>query len=827
VYEIKLQYQTSPKSKVTEYTKTFYISSYPENKGKIRIYELLPIVFKTPNFLSGTTTYDTTSHYVVGNVCEHHWNGNEVVLPQNNHFEQEGFLGEESFGSESFINKIRYSGVQRYTGKICPLALYFYGKESLNSNAKFIRPNNGFMPLKESTTIKQDNFTIVSSVYKLDWSDNYIEKLFDLTSLVKKRYNSLIDRRDIVYSVTSNLRNNIINILGDYNRLLNKDQEFIDKVVKSFSNLTSNESYYKSGEFSKYESVSNDNFAGIALSSENRFDLKDNCRGGEDLLRKLNYGFVLGKPLLMDLLIEGEKNKDRFKAIIDTVTNRINVIESTKNDLSIQLANYSWLNDKLTSLQQIIHNAYKVLHPNTNEYPVIFQSNEVSYGSESNRKALFDSISYSIVGYKLSSPFGLKVRESNRVRDNFGNPRLKEYLFHRYSSEDYSNKIMLVESTIKNLKQEIAGFVDSVKLHNHILSKSLKDNNVEISLNTLLKDITNDDSIDYSRLIKKENVDVIFFDSCFNDCKNVIPLVKSMDDTYEYVKSRFTYNKDYKLKSKNEYIETTRKSFIPELKDYMPIDKSMGSKLVANIFLQRYSLLNKDAEQFDDFIDDSDILEMLEEIYSLDEDDIEDEIEEILEKKHYTMFNFTKLNSYTYVMSSNKIMQEIQSLLDSCTHKIQNIRKNLELEKSRQSVFLFIKDKIEKYAAFSPNYIGTTLLKQTNIPESKYDQICTFLSNYNISRGTQVDLFEKGNLRNQFVKSYKSVYGEFNLFKNGYWSDLITFNPLNGQWNILTFDSEKTNNSCIGIGDIVTVGFDCSSDTINFGSIFIGGIPEL
>jgi hypothetical protein len=94
-----------------------------------------------------------------------------------------------------------------------------------------------------------------------------------------------------------------------------------------------------------------------------------------------------------------------------------------------------------------------------------------------------------------------------------------------------------------------------------------------------------------------------------------------------------------------------------------------------------------------------------------------------------------------------------------------------------------------------------------------------------MSRGMQEDLFDKGNLRNQFVAAYKSVYGEFNLFKNGFWTDLITFNPFTKQWNILTYDGAKKNTSCTGIGDIVSVGFDCSLDKINLGSIFIGGIP--
>ena len=178
-----------------------------------------------------------------------------------------------------------------------------------------------------------------------------------------------------------------------------------------------------------------------------------------------------------------------------------------------------------------------------------------------------------------------------------------------------------------------------------------------------------------------------------------------------------------------------------------------------------------------------------------------------------------------YFFTGQDLYSKIEEILDGCSEQLSKEEKKLIIFKSDSSKVKYLIDKFNEIPTYNPKYNISSIVDKSNIPNSKYTQICTFLSNYNLSRGMQEDLFEPGNLRSEFVNAYKSVYGNFNLFKSGSWINIITYNPVFKQWNILTYDSYNSNTSCIGIGKVVAFGFDCETNKINLGSVYVGGTP--
>jgi hypothetical protein len=128
-------------------------------------------------------------------------------------------------------------------------------------------------------------------------------------------------------------------------------------------------------------------------------------------------------------------------------------------------------------------------------------------------------------------------------------------------------------------------------------------------------------------------------------------------------------------------------------------------------------------------------------------------------------------------------------------------------------------------------YTSNVAVQYSNIPEVDYSEICSFLSNYNLSRGLQADLFKAGNLRNIFVNNLIQSFGNSlitsrNQYESSRHQSILTFEPLTDTWNVITYNQYLNDQSCIGFGHLLVSGFIFDNNSMTLKSVSIGNFQN-
>lgn len=813
VYEVNLKYLNKLNGKITEYRKYFLLYENLDNTNKVTLFELLPVRFNTPNYLKGGSTIEENEHFIWGHKCEHFWNGNEVILPESFHIDQiDNYSNNENYYWFSFTNSLRRSQGDLYFEKVCPLVLYFYGKDYNQNNRINIRKsNNGLMPLSENTTITVNNLTITSSVKKISWSDDYLSSLVNLSNLINVRWNYLFKRYENIIAIDKYASNNLD---LDYR---GKDKDLL-KIIAELTNNCSNANHYGEDNNHYYQQIRHDMFTNNIYGDISYLDYNDKCFGINQIINNFNttntYGntYNYGKPVVMDLIAGSYESNKKNKLILDSLAtvqyDRQILIKPLRKSVETYkriVSLFSKFKDQLVYFDNQLQPA--------NYRTIVIQD----YDTIQDRSIyLHDSASSVFTfGYK-NAPWDISLK-NNYSQTNL----LSNYNYYRIGTHSYDSnlrKLNFFTKEIKELNQSIRDSLISIKKETLGLLSN------EQIVNDLIRSTELDQS-SFPKYLKKLFFNIIYFDTCRSDCNNIVSMNNTLKDYISYLNNNKVFHKGYRLVDSKNYVED-KKNLLPGfLKYFSTNNKKKGSKIVANLFVLNSNIFNIEYDRYLDVLDDAEIYERLEELFNLDEDDIEDNFEDIINRKMFTIDAFNSEKGFGYILDLNDMIISIDRLLSNCTTEAERENSKLELINRDYVNTKYICDKFTEIYNYDQKYKVSKNVSYSNIPYSNYTDICSFLKDYNYSRGTLEKLFEIGDLRNTFVNSYLNVFGNFNNFKHYSWNDLLTFNPKYKQWNIITYSSSVGDSFCSGFGRAMAIGFDCNTDNINVGSVFIGILP--
>jgi hypothetical protein len=270
-----------------------------------------------------------------------------------------------------------------------------------------------------------------------------------------------------------------------------------------------------------------------------------------------------------------------------------------------------------------------------------------------------------------------------------------------------------------------------------------------------------------------------------------------------------------------------------EIVSYLQSDPKKGAKIIAHLFaLQSYSI-EPSAKKLADYIDDGDLAELLSILYKIDEDDIEDELEKIVESKLLSEIRLNKNSFFSFRLLTNENSEknDLTNYLDLLEINLTNIINEItpvieDKTKSYNEVNLLAQN-IESYHNNRVKYTSSVNVKNSNIPDVNSPSLCDFLSNYNLSRGLQEDLFKSGQLKEGYIKKLVDNYGKSLITRQDRFKNLVTFEPFSSTWNIVSYTSEYFNDdACKGYGHLHISGFLFDVNSVTLNTVSIGNIVK-
>lgn len=854
VYEINLQYQYGGKGKATEYKKMFYIIENGQNDGSVVLFELIPVDISIPIYEVGGIKWINKTQYVIGNYCNHQWNEKGIILPQTKHLNQE----EGEYGVRDGIDKIRWSSNNTNAGECCPVSLYFYGKEHDEYNAQPIREiGSGIMPLTESSRFTNGTYTINSTISKVYWSETFTESLYDLAGLLNERFNYVINKSNLEYKIEKSVSN------LDQRKITEKFSELVDDYIKlnnlSIQDYTEDPEYYNSGgSFEKPFQVNN------VYNLKSPYPVITNkCYGAVNILYNFNNiimnssGTNIGRTVLWDLYKGGEifryaKLSQRAKDIAKVVEQKSEMIRELQkaiSSLSIASDRIELYKGKINKLDELV-----VYNKDCN-LPLLFTENVFPDIGKGKDKVIYDGLSLAFKRYAASDKYTINFLDT--IFKENDNPRVLDYSSYsiiKASSANDNQIVNQIKESIKEISIQSRYFVDSISNDLSISKEFFSKPEVQI-LSNKIRDLSKQNINGIPQFISNSRYNLIQFPEkeftkdlnaqVYNEIGYFIDYALS-----SYKKRLFSIEgkgNDFDLDDSDDYIEKRRKVMSPSIAEYCKVDEKYGAKIVSNMFFLQASRLpysiNFSMANFAELIDDAEVCEIMAELFGLDEDDIEDEFEDILNKKSFTLPSFTNTNLFALNIFREQ-SQYINNSKSSISELLNNLQQYLISEKATLSAkivelekFISQTDTIAKmltnHGTLKNNYVSLTDIKFSNIPESNYSTICGFLADYDASRGNNVNLFTQGKLRNETLATYKKVNGKLSSFyyqiKNSnstytdYDSDLITYSPDQNNWIALNIQEEIYEDSCSGMGKYIGIGFGVKPGKITIDSFFIGG----
>ena len=299
--------------------------------------------------------------------------------------------------------------------------------------------------------------------------------------------------------------------------------------------------------------------------------------------------------------------------------------------------------------------------------------------------------------------------------------------------------------------------------------------------------------------------------------------------------------KDYDLDKTDIFLEKNISETSSNIISQLQKDPKIGAKVVAYVFVLKSSNITGDSKKLANYINDGDIPELLSKLYKIDENDIEDELELITETKlladlkldqinleGYKLLGYTRIDQNHIDNSTNKyqIIDLLNSIEDNITTFGASIGNALNEKKSVLKQIAEFNQNVESFFDKKVNYISSKNVESSNIPQVDYNDICTFLNNYNLSRGLQADLFKSGNLRTNYIDKLIEFQGKSILIlqnqSQARYGNLITYEPLSSTWNVVSYSEYFDDQYCKGIGNLHISGFLLEKNHITLKTVFLG-----
>lgn len=788
VYEVNIQYKY-PKGKETynrDYKKTFYVHEGKSNPGSITLFELVPVPINTPMYNKGGLANNENTHYFIRNYCNHKWDGQHIYLPQSKHVKQESTNLWD-------LNQTDISLGGEFSLEACPVSLYFYGYyHSHPSPSPAIQDTTiGLMKLEEYKETKLSTVTIISKTRKLEWSDNFVNRFRHFSKLLIQRYNNIIHQRN------ANAR------------------DFSARWAERDRIEMSNRTHYLNRLYNFPEPDWHHKYPLV----------NDSCKGFREVLFNIN-GTIDSREAIWDMFNEGiESNKNAFQTELllkkkeaQSIAKELKYLTEKKKTLDSLLINAKNIKEEVQKLSVLLSNGKRAR---------LFESKEIN----SNASVIYEDVLYDYKHiHDLNSTISeLKLAVTKPLDNKEARfPKESSYNIAYLNSQEFKvyDDIITIIQAINN---KTAKFTDNIQL-----SKAKYDgifNNYEInSLTDKLMSLTKDTlSIPYY-LVKDEfilySIDTIFaskgmFKLILNDLGRVIDFIK---ESHKF--------KDFDLDNSDMFIKRQQPTS-SEIVSYLQSDPKKGAKIIAHLFaLQSYSI-EPSAKKLADYIDDGDLAELLSILYKIDEDDIEDELEKIVESKLLSEIRLNKNSFFSFRLLNNVNSEknDLTNYLDLMEINLTNIINEItpiieDKTKSYNEVNLLAQN-IESYHNNRVKYTSSVNVKNSNIPDVNSPSLCDFLSNYNLSRGLQEDLFKSGQLKEGYIKKLVDNYGKSLITRQDRFKNLVTFEPLSSTWNIVSYTSEYFNDdACKGYGHLHISGFLFDVNSVTLNTVSIGNIVK-
>jgi hypothetical protein len=793
VYEIDVQYKY-PKGREIhdrDYKKIFYIHEEKSNPGFITLYELVPIPINTPLFNKGGLVNNEFTHYFIRGYCNHKWDGQHIFLPQSKHLKQEStFLYGMGHTSISLNDNI--------SSEACPVSLYFYGYYHNNTSpSPAIQDTTiGLMKLVEYKETKLSTVTITSRTRKLDWSDNFVKRFKYFSKSLMTRYNNIINQRN------SNARD------------ISSNWEERDRIGMS------NRTYYLNMLY---------NFPVPEWHSQFPV-ITDSCIGFKQVLFNIN-GSIDSREVIWDMFNEGiESNKNVYKSEIIaskekllSLSKEIESLTEKKNSLVTILDLSNNLKSKLHRLNDLFYNGKRSR---------LFESNEEHSGAY----LIYDDelYRYNHIHDPINNTSELKLNATKPVDVKIANaPKESSYSISYLNDQDYSvfNDIKI---SILNINTEIKSLLDKIDFAKPKFNNEFTNHDI-LSISDGVKSMTRD-SMGVPKYLDKQPFVLYGIDTTLIK-KNIFGLLNNdLGRVIDFIQESHRA-KDYDLDKSDKFLEKQLPTN-SDILNYLKSDPKKGAKIIANIFALQSSSITSSAKKLADFIDDGDISELLSELYNLDEDDIEDELENITESK---LLSDLKLNKNTFVrlsfnsnltyldkeasIKNNPLLNHIISLENKISRIIDEIKPIIDTKNESYKSTLVRVQNAESLHSNRVKYTSKVNVINSNIPDVDYADLCSFLSNYNMSRGIEANLFKAGSLRSTYIERLIKNNGNSLITRQDRYKNLVTFEPVNATWNIVSYTSDYfKDDSCKGYGHLHISGFLFDEENVTLNTVSIGNM---
>jgi hypothetical protein len=825
VYELKINYKYSKDIYNKEYKKIFYIHEEKSQPGSITLFELVPIPINTPNFDKGGLKPNEQMHFIVGGYCQHKWDGKHVFLPQTKHLKQNLTI--------SGLNQhIIYPNRDRNTGDACPVSMYFYGEyHSYGSKTASIQDTiAGLMSLEEHKVININNVTIISDIHKLDWSEKYIKSLHNLSQILNNRFNHIIEKRKLirnVYDLKPQIYTNRQHLLIEKEAYTLGDQLWTEwKKNDEFSMQDRTEYYNQIYNFPQPE------------WPKPFPPIKETCVGYNSILYNVN-NFIDNRELFWDLFNVGrlsdniyQVKSSKLKSECAILKNDIAPLEYKKNRLNILAVKIKQLKINIDSLNSLCYSNGKLR---------LFQS---PY-KDNHHKIIYDDLLYNYrhINEPNNNISQFKIKNTNSLLSQDINPqKSSKYSLSYNTSLDYkySDSILKTILILKNNANTILNEIDSIKL-------LFKDSQILQELNSSKENlkILIADSLQVPRYLEKSTFLHYRFDTNVIDKESLSIIIDDLSRVIDFIRESH-YSKDFDLDKSDSFLDKQIPKTNPKALVYLHKDPQKGAKILSSIFALLSHKITANVSKLAEYLDDGDIPELLSKLYDIDEDDIEDELEIILKSKDLNYLRLDQVTFESYKLRETLGLEDQSSDNISSKNAISNLLVNLDsfidsviidmnssIESKSQIINQIINftNSVDSFLNKKVLYTSNVAVQYSNIPEVDYSEICSFLSNYNLSRGLQADLFKAGNLRNIFVNNLIQSFGNSlitsrNQYESSRHQSILTFEPLTDTWNVITYNQYLNDQSCIGFGHLLVSGFIFDNNSMTLKSVSIGNFQN-
>lgn len=791
VYEVNIQYKY-PKGKETynrDYKKTFYIHEEKSNPGSITLFELVPVPINTPMYNKGGLANNENTHYFIRNYCNHKWDGQHIYLPQSKHVKQEST-------NISDLNQTDIILGGEFSLNACPVSLYFYGYyHSHSSPSPAIQDTTiGLMKLEEYKETKLSTVTIISKTRKLEWSDNFVNRFRYFSKLLMNRYNNIILQRGLIYQIG-----------GDQL----KKWEALDRKY-TYDNRTTHYNYY--------------NFPKPEWPKDYPI-VTDTCIGFKELLFNINCGLD-SRDFIWDMFNEGlEVNKNIFK---DEIVKRKEESHRINNELKEITEKNNSLNNLLNNVQDVKAEVQKLnVLLSDGKRSRLFESKEI----KSNASVLYEDILYD---YKHihdlnSTKSELKLNVTKPVDNKEARfPKESSYNIAYLNSKEFRVYDDII-SIIQTINNKIAKFANTIQ-QSKVKYDGIFNNYEIISLTEKLMSLTRD-TLSTPHYLVKDDFILYRIDTMFANKSMFKLILDDLGRIIDFIKESHK-SKDFDLDNSDMFIKKQQPTS-SEIVSYLQSDPNKGAKIIAHLFaLQSYSV-EPSAKKLADYIDDGDIAELLSKLYKIDEDDIDDELEKIIDSKLLSeiRLNNNTFFSFRFLSNENSEKNDVINYLDLLESNLSNIINEITPIIDNKTKFYnevnLLAQNIESYHNNRVKYTSSVNVKNSNIPDVNSPNLCDFLSNYNLSRGLQEDLFKSGQLKERYIKNLIDNHGKSLITGQNRFKNLITFEPFSSTWNIVSYTSEYFNDdTCKGYGHLHISGFLFDVNSVILNTVSIGNIVK-